>query len=251
MFDGVFQNKYEDIRFYAGKLREHNVVPTMAVFDLSHMANFRRLVDDGELTPPYVFEFVFDVPSALPYSHRSLELLVDLLPEGAVWFCVRYHQRGAAALHRIIELGGNVRVGFEDSPFLSDGRRARSNVELVEDAVRIAEQAGRKVVRPSVPASSSASGSWRDSSRDGSGSRFIEGCVVRLDRLLSVALIGVNAPRTLVQPQAACFALRGSGVPLSATARQPRLAVKRGLSERDLSTRTNQPSVTEGSAGDD
>ena len=92
MFDGVFQNKYEDIRFYAGKLREHNVVPTMAVFDLSHMANFRRLVDDGELTPPYVFEFVFDVPSALPYSHRSLELLVDLLPEEAVWFCVRYHR---------------------------------------------------------------------------------------------------------------------------------------------------------------
>lgn len=147
MYDGVFQNRYEDICFYARQLREHNVMPTMVVFDLSHVANFRRLWEDGEIDPPYVFEFVFDVPSALPYADRCLELLVDLLPQGAVWFCVRHHQRGAADLRRVVELGGNIRVGFEDSPFLSDGRRARNNVELVEDAVRVAEQAGRKVVR--------------------------------------------------------------------------------------------------------
>jgi len=147
MHDGVFQNKYEDIRFYARQLREHNVLPTMAVFDLSHLANFRRLLDDGELAPPFVFEFVFDVPAALPYSDRYLQFLVDLLPEGAIWFSVRHHQRGAADLRRTVELGGNIRVGFEDSPFLSDGRRAQNNVELVEDAIRVAEQAGRKVVR--------------------------------------------------------------------------------------------------------
>ena len=46
-----------------------------------------------------------------------------------------------------MELGGHVRLGFEDSPFLSNGKRARSNVELVEDAVEQAQKAGRKVVR--------------------------------------------------------------------------------------------------------
>lgn len=146
MFDGVYQNRYDDIRFYAQRLREHKIVPTMAVFDLSHLTNFRRLVDDGELSPPYVFEFVFDVPYALPYSDRYLELFVDLLPPGAVWFCVRHHQKGVAALRRVMELGGHVRVGYEDSPWLSNGRRAANNVELVEDAVEQAAQAGRKVV---------------------------------------------------------------------------------------------------------
>jgi 3-keto-5-aminohexanoate cleavage enzyme len=147
MFDGVYQNKYEDIVFYTRKLREAGIVPTMPIFDLSHLVNYQRLVDDGELLPPYVFEFVFDVPYALPYTNRYLDLFVDHLPPGAIWFCVRHHQKGAADLRRVMDLGGHIRVGYEDSPFLSNGRHARNNVELVEDAVHQAQLAGRTVVR--------------------------------------------------------------------------------------------------------
>jgi len=146
MFDGVYQNRYEDIVFYARRLREAGLVPTMPIFDLSHFTNYQRLVDDGELLPPYLFEFVFDVPSALPYTDRYLDLFVDHLPANAIWFCVRHHQKGAADLRRVMELGGHIRVGFEDSPFLSNGRRAGNNVELVEDAVTQAGFSGRKVV---------------------------------------------------------------------------------------------------------
>lgn len=148
MYDGVYQNKYEDIRFYARMLRKHSVLPIMPVFDLSHLINFRRLVDDGELAPPYVFEFVWDVPSALPYSDAYLKLFVDHLPHGAQWFSVRYHQKGVRDLWKVMELGGHVRCGYEDSPYLSDGRKARNNMELVEDAVRWCEKAGRKPVTP-------------------------------------------------------------------------------------------------------
>jgi 3-keto-5-aminohexanoate cleavage enzyme len=147
MFDGVYQNRFEDIRFYARKLRETNITPIMPVFDLSHMINYQRLVEGGDLASPCVFEFVFDVPYALPYTDRYLELFVDHLPPDALWFCVRHHQRGAADLRKAMELGGHIRVGYEDSPFLSNGRRSRNNIELVEDAVEQAEQAGRKVVR--------------------------------------------------------------------------------------------------------
>ena len=148
MFDGVYQNRYEDIVFYARKLKAAGIIPTMPVFDLSHLINYERLVADGELQPPVVFEFVFDVPAALPYQDRYLELFLDHLPKGAVWFCVRHHQRGAADLRRVMELGGHLRVGYEDSPFLSNGTRARSNVELVADAVEQAGRAGRPVAGP-------------------------------------------------------------------------------------------------------
>ena len=148
MFDGVYQNRYEDIVFYTRKLKAAGIVPTMPVFDLSHLINYERLVADGELKPPYVFEFVFDVPAALPYQDRYLELFLDHLPNGAVWFCVRHHQRGAADLRRVMELGGHLRVGYEDSPFLSNGTRARSNVELVADAVEQAGRVGRAVAGP-------------------------------------------------------------------------------------------------------
>ena len=46
---------------------------------------------------------------------------------------------------KAIEMGGHVRVGYEDGPFLSDGRRAASNAELVEDVVRLARKMGRKI----------------------------------------------------------------------------------------------------------
>lgn len=149
MYDGVYSNPYHEMRTYAQRLRASAILPVMPVFDLSHLINYRRLVEDGEIAAPFLFEFVFDVPAALPYSDRYLELFVDHLPEGAIWFCVRHHQRGAADLAKVSELGGHLRVGFEDSPFLSDGRRARDNAELVEDAVRQAEAAGRTVVRAS------------------------------------------------------------------------------------------------------
>ena len=147
MFDGVYHNRYEDIRFYARKLRGARIAPVALVFDLSHLTNYRRLVDDGELLPPYAFAFVFDVPYALPYSDRYLEFFVDHLPPGAVWFCMRHHQKGVADLRKVMDMGGHIRVGYEDSPFLSNGGRAGSNVALVEDAVAQAEKAGRKVVR--------------------------------------------------------------------------------------------------------
>lgn len=146
MFDGVYQNPYADICFYSRKLRKAGIVPSMPIFDLSHLVNFQRLIDDAELEPPYTFEFVFDIPYALPYSDRYLELFVDHLPAGAVWFCVRHHQKGATDLRRVMELGGHIRVGYEDSPYLSNGRRARNNIELVEDAVAQAEKSGRRVV---------------------------------------------------------------------------------------------------------
>jgi 3-keto-5-aminohexanoate cleavage enzyme len=147
MFDGVYQNKYEDICFYARRLRANGIAATMPIFDLSHLVNYQRLVEDGEVAPPYVFLLVFDVPYALPYSERYLQLFVDHLPPEAVWFCTRHHQKGARDLRTVMEMGGHVRIGYEDSPFLSNGARALNNIELVEDAVAQAQKAGRQVAR--------------------------------------------------------------------------------------------------------
>jgi 3-keto-5-aminohexanoate cleavage enzyme len=144
MYDGVYQNRFEDICFYATKLRSHFILPIMPVFDLSHLINFRRLIDAGHLSSPFVFEFVWDVPNAIPYSEQYLKLFHDHLPSRSVWFSVRYHQKGVRDLWKVIDMGGHVRCGFEDSPYLSDGRKARNNMELVEDCVKWVERAGRK-----------------------------------------------------------------------------------------------------------
>ncbi len=47
-----------------------------------------------------------------------------------------------------IILGGHVRVGMEDNPFVAPGQYARSNAELVEKIVRIAHELGREIATP-------------------------------------------------------------------------------------------------------
>jgi 3-keto-5-aminohexanoate cleavage enzyme len=51
-------------------------------------------------------------------------------------------------LSTAISLGGHVRIGMEDNPFISPGEYARSNADLVEKIVRIARDLGREIATP-------------------------------------------------------------------------------------------------------
>lgn len=147
LWDGVYGNKLDDILFYARELHKRNLKPFLNVFDLSHIGTLGTLKKEKLVAEPYVVAFVFDIPNSLPYSDRFLKILRDELSGSEiVWFLTRHHAIGSKSFMRALEEGGHVRVGFEDGPFLSDGRRARSNAELVEDVVKAAGQVGRKVV---------------------------------------------------------------------------------------------------------
>ncbi len=148
LWEGVYGNKIDDIRYYARELAGRNLKPFIDCFDLSHFSNIKTLEAEGLIAPPHVFGLVFDIPNALPYTDRRLDILLEEIPPGSVWFAARHHARGADGFRYVLEKGGHVRVGFEDGPFLSGGRRARSNAELVEDIVRAAERAGRRIVGP-------------------------------------------------------------------------------------------------------
>jgi 3-keto-5-aminohexanoate cleavage enzyme len=51
-------------------------------------------------------------------------------------------------LAQAIAMGGHVRVGWEDNPYLPDGSLSRSNAELVEVAVAMARATGREIATP-------------------------------------------------------------------------------------------------------
>jgi 3-keto-5-aminohexanoate cleavage enzyme len=46
-------------------------------------------------------------------------------------------------------MGGHVRVGLEDNVYYSRGRKAKSNAELVQRTVRIAQELNRTIATPS------------------------------------------------------------------------------------------------------
>jgi 3-keto-5-aminohexanoate cleavage enzyme len=83
-----------------------------------------------------------------PPTHDALLYLVNHLPPRVNWN-VSVMDPMQWRLHALaIAMGGHVRVGWEDNPYLPDGTLARSNAELVEVAVKMAETVGRDVATP-------------------------------------------------------------------------------------------------------
>jgi 3-keto-5-aminohexanoate cleavage enzyme len=149
MNGSVYRNPISDIRFYALEMGRRGIKPFLCVFDLSMFENAKRLEGEHLLSPSLVYNFVFDVPDALPFTAKYFDIFLDVLPKGASWFLTRHGNRnGWEDFRGALERGGHVRVGFEDSPFLSGGKRARSNAELVRELADAARRMGRKVVDP-------------------------------------------------------------------------------------------------------
>lgn len=81
-----------------------------------------------------------------PPTQKAMIYMVDHLPKNVNWnvsIMNPVQQWPLAAL--AIGLGGHVRVGWEDNPYLPNGEPSRSNAELVEVVVKMAELMGRPV----------------------------------------------------------------------------------------------------------
>jgi 3-keto-5-aminohexanoate cleavage enzyme len=88
---------------------------------------------------------VLGVPGALSGEFSSLNFLIQNLPAQSTWAVAgigRYEL--PLAVHSLV-MGGHVRVGLEDNIFYSKGMPAKSNAQLVERIVRIANEVGRPV----------------------------------------------------------------------------------------------------------
>jgi 3-keto-5-aminohexanoate cleavage enzyme len=81
-----------------------------------------------------------------PPTHKSLLYLVDHLPANVNWnVSVMDPVKQWPLLATAIGMGGHVRVGWEDNPYLPGGQPSRSNAELVDVVVKMAELIGRPV----------------------------------------------------------------------------------------------------------
>jgi 3-keto-5-aminohexanoate cleavage enzyme len=83
-----------------------------------------------------------------PPTHDALLYLVNHLPARVNWN-VSVMDPMQWQIHALaIAMGGHVRVGWEDNPYLPDGTLAQTNAELVEVVVKIAEAVGREIAEP-------------------------------------------------------------------------------------------------------
>ena len=146
--DGVFVNPPDWANTAAQRMRDYGVKPELEVFDVGHIYQARRMIEDGLIDAPPYFQLCMGVRWGMEATPENLLFMKSKLPADARWSVlgVGRAQREMAALG--ILLGGNVRVGFEDNVYLGEGILARSNAQLVELAVGLIGALDREPATP-------------------------------------------------------------------------------------------------------
>ena len=151
--DLVFKNTFADLEYIVKELGgEHGTKFEFECYDLGHLYNLAWLVDQGWVQPPFFVQMVFGVLGGvgadldnLVHMHTVAEKLFGDSYEWSVLAAGR-HQMPFATQASM--LGGNLRVGLEDSLYIGPGELAPSNASQVTKIRQIVESLGRTVATP-------------------------------------------------------------------------------------------------------
>lgn len=145
----LFDNPVEKVRAYLEVMAKTATKPEFECFDTGIVRCVEMYVRNGMHAGKPQYNFVMGVESGMPADPALLPILQKLVIEGCAWQVTAIGRANIWALHgRAAELGGHLRTGLEDTFYLPDGRKARSNGELVEALAKCAERAGRKIASP-------------------------------------------------------------------------------------------------------
>ncbi len=145
----VYINRLPDIRYWARRMEETNVIPELEIFEAGMLTAVTKLLEEKVLKPPLTFGFCLGFHWALPADSNSLFFLRSSLSEPAPWGVVHDSMQDFSLLATAIGMGAAaIRVGFEDSVYYAPGKAASTNVELVEKIVSLVHQIGYEVATP-------------------------------------------------------------------------------------------------------
>ncbi|PWT93070.1 MAG: NADPH:quinone reductase [Proteobacteria bacterium] len=138
----VVINTPANVRRMAKVIREADVKPEIELFDSGDIALMHDLIADGTLGAPVLCSFVMGVRYGFQPSPETVLYARNLLPEGTEFTAIGIGKAAFTTVAQSYLAGGHVRVGLEDSVYISRGRLAVSNAEMVAKARRIVEDLG-------------------------------------------------------------------------------------------------------------
>ena len=147
--EDVYINRLPDIRYWARRMAETNVIPELEIFEAGMLTAVTKLLEEKVLQSPFSFGFPLGFHYALPANPHSLLFLTSSLPVPAPWGVVHEGMQDFSLLATAIGMGAAaVRVGFEDSIYYAPGKAATTNAELVDKIVSLIHQIGYDVATP-------------------------------------------------------------------------------------------------------
>ena len=138
----VVINTPPNVTIMAERLYAAGAKPEIELFDSGDIQLCADLVSSGVLKTPALASFVLGVKYGFPATPAAMAFAKSLLPPDMAWTGFGVGRMAFPMLAQSFLLGGHVRIGMEDTVFMSKGRLALSNAELCDKARLIVEQLG-------------------------------------------------------------------------------------------------------------
>lgn len=150
--DLIFRNTFKDIEYALAACSANQTRFEFECYDIGHLYNLAHFVERKLVKPPFFVQSVFGIlggigthPEDVFHMRRTADRLFGKDYQWSVLGAGR-HQLPIAALSA--GMGGNVRVGLEDSLWLGKGKLAESNAAQVRAVRQIIEGLGLEIATP-------------------------------------------------------------------------------------------------------
>ena len=148
----IFRNTFNDIEKVARTLAPHDIKFEHECYDVGHLYNLRFCMDIGLFKSPVFIQFIFGILGGIGPEVDNL-IFMKRTADRLFGDDYRWSVLGAGGAQMPLattgsQMGGNVRVGLEDSLFISRGKLADSNAHQVAKVRRIIEDLGSEVATP-------------------------------------------------------------------------------------------------------
>lgn len=151
--DHIFRNTFCDIEHILKTLGEaHGTRFEHECYDVGHLYNLAHFVDRKLVKPPFFVQMIFGILGGIGPDLRNLMFMKEtadrLFGDDYRWSVMAAGRFQIPFATEALLLGGNVRVGLEDSLYIERGELAASNAQQVRKIRKIAEGLGFGIATP-------------------------------------------------------------------------------------------------------
>jgi uncharacterized protein (DUF849 family) len=148
----IFRNTFRDIGEAAATLAPHEIKFEHECYDVGHLYNLKFCMDSGMFKAPIFLQFVTGILGGIGADIDNLVFMKKtadkLFGDSYRWSILAAGAAQIPMATTASQMGGHVRVGLEDSLFISRGTLAESNAQQVKKIRRIIEDLGNVIATP-------------------------------------------------------------------------------------------------------
>ena len=148
----IFKNTFKDIAHILESCSNNHTCFEIECYDIGHLYTAAYFLDRGLVEPPLLIQSVFGIRGGIgphPEDVMHMKRTADrLFGNEYQWSVLGAGRNQMYIATQSAVMGGNVRVGLEDSLWIGKGQLAKTNADQVSKIRRILEELGLEIATP-------------------------------------------------------------------------------------------------------